>query len=276
MAVSDEILISTIIGGDGNDTLTAGGWRYEGIISTVEGGESNEGLSYIVNFSDDIFLFASFAPNLNEAGIWFEQLYRQSLEGGRSDVVRNIYNNDVYNIGAPHMMSHGGERILSRNTYQLFMYDQRSTNSIQVGGGSNSYNGEYINGSVISQNGRYILFDEGGQLYWVDTLLDTETNLAITLGNSEAENLYNYPLYIYQDGSAVLFESNINNLVSGDENNAWDIFIWQDNVVSMVSTSIDGSPGGGVNLIDISGDGRYIYFTSEENLVANDLNDSED
>ncbi|TAM46135.1 MAG: hypothetical protein EPN55_06250, partial [Gammaproteobacteria bacterium] len=74
----------------------------------------------------------------------------------------------------------------------------------------------------------------------------------------------------------VAFESNANNLVSGDTNGATDIFVsdLQTGDVLRVSTAADGTQAnGGSYGAAISADGRYVAFKSDaSNLVAGDTN----
>jgi len=78
------------------------------------------------------------------------------------------------------------------------------------------------------------------------------------------------------DGRFVVFYSEATNLVPGDTNGTWDVFV-HDTVTGeteRVSVASDGTQGnGGTSLADISYDGRYVAFTSESsNLVPADTN----
>ena len=67
-----------------------------------------------------------------------------------------------------------------------------------------------------------------------------------------------------------------NNLVAGDGNGAWDIFVRDLNqgTTERVSVSSSGTEGNAISdLPAISGDGRYVAFYSPaDNLVAGDSN----
>ncbi len=85
---------------------------------------------------------------------------------------------------------------------------------------------------------------------------------------------------ISADGRYVAFASQASNLVSDDMNNAKDIFVkdTQTNTITRVSVDSAGTEGDGASREpSISGDGRYVVFTSAAtNLVSGDTNDAED
>lgn len=82
------------------------------------------------------------------------------------------------------------------------------------------------------------------------------------------------------DGRYVAFASAASNLVDGDTNNVNDIFV-RDRVAgttTRVSVGLNGAnANGGSDSPSISGDGRYVAFTSAaSNLVPNDVNNQRD
>ena len=85
---------------------------------------------------------------------------------------------------------------------------------------------------------------------------------------------------ISADGRYVAFETGATNLVPGDTNGTWDVFVkdLQTGTITRVSTAADGTQAndhvfGGA----ISADGRYVAFASEAtNLVSGDTNGEED
>lgn len=77
---------------------------------------------------------------------------------------------------------------------------------------------------------------------------------------------------ISSDGRFLVFHSRADNLVDGDDNNAWDVFLLDrdDDEISLVSHTPDDEPGDGDSFTGtVSDDGRYVAFTS----WANDLTD---
>jgi Ca2+-binding RTX toxin-like protein len=82
------------------------------------------------------------------------------------------------------------------------------------------------------------------------------------------------------DGRYVVFESDASNLVAGDSNGTWDIFVkdLQSGAIQRVSTDAAGVQGnnGSFNA-QFSADGRYVVFRSgASNLVAGDINGARD
>lgn len=94
-------------------------------------------------------------------------------------------------------------------------------------------------------------------------------------------NLYDRPS-ISGDGRYVGFHSPTDNLVPGDTNNSYDVFVYDQATgeIDRVSISSDGTPGDGWSTSSsssISGDGRYVVFaSSSSNLVPGDTNDDWD
>ncbi|MBK8019838.1 MAG: hypothetical protein IPK19_00100 [Chloroflexi bacterium] len=82
------------------------------------------------------------------------------------------------------------------------------------------------------------------------------------------------------DGRYVVFRSTASNLVSGDTNNANDVFVHdrQTHQTTRISVASDGAQSNGFSGEgDISGDGRYVAFESgANNLVASDTNNTFD
>jgi VCBS repeat-containing protein len=82
------------------------------------------------------------------------------------------------------------------------------------------------------------------------------------------------------DGRFLSFPSTASNLVPGDTNAAWDVFLkdLDTGETTRVSTTVNGTQGNGAsNYATISGDGRYVTFLSfASNLVPDDTNEKAD
>ena len=82
------------------------------------------------------------------------------------------------------------------------------------------------------------------------------------------------------DGRFVVFDSDAENLVVGDNNGTYDVFVHdrQTGLTEIVSVASDNTQGNHVSWdADISADGRYVVFQSlADNLVAGDNNDTWD
>jgi Tol biopolymer transport system component len=146
----------------------------------------------------------------------------------------------------------------------------------------------------VSANGRYVAFEsQASNLVSGDTnntwdifVRDRETGKTTRVsvdsdgkqGNSESH----YPS-ISADGRYVVFESFASNLVPGDTNGTWDIFLRdrQTNKTTLVSVDSAGNPA--KNDTDyssfpaISADGRYVAFMSRSpDFVTGDTNGRRD
>ena len=174
----------------------------------------------------------------------------------------------------------------------VFLKDTNNGTTVRV---STASGGSQLNGvsaiNSASTNGRYILFSSlatnaiAGDTNGVQDvfLKDTYTDVTIRVSTSSSgvqANATSRGISITDDGRYVLFESSATNLVSGDNNAAQDVFIKDlvTGITTRASTSGSGSEGDSYsNAVTISGDGRYVGFTSTaSNLVSGDTNASED
>jgi Tol biopolymer transport system component len=145
----------------------------------------------------------------------------------------------------------------------------------------------------ISADGRYVAFascannlvsgeiNSAKDIYLHDRQTgSTELVSVASDGNHGQGNSYDPS--ISADGRYVTFFSDSNNLVSGDTNGTWDVFVHdrQTGVTERVSVSSDGSQGNASSFstpASISADGRYVAFGSaSDNLVSGDTNQTLD
>ena len=86
-----------------------------------------------------------------------------------------------------------------------------------------------------------------------------------------------YNIEISADGRFVAFDTFANNLVAGDANSSWDVFVHDraTGATEQVSVSSDGEEGDNQSMVaGISKDGRFISFNSvATNLITGDTND---
>jgi Tol biopolymer transport system component len=145
----------------------------------------------------------------------------------------------------------------------------------------------------ISANGQYVAFlsdatdlvagDTNGQvdIFVHDRQTGVTTRVSVTSAGNEANGASSFPS-ISSDGRFVAFESIATDLVVGDTNGFFDIFVHdlQTGATTRVSVDSAGAEGnGGSSSCSISGDGRYVAFVSDaSNLVGvgNDTNGSTD
>jgi Tol biopolymer transport system component len=107
----------------------------------------------------------------------------------------------------------------------------------------------------------------------------TTTLVSAASGNAQANGESNDPS-ISADGRYVAFESAASNLVSGDTNGFWDVFVHDrfTGTTSLISVTSGSASGNGASYAPaISADGRYVAFVSAaSNLVLNDTNAATD
>jgi len=158
-----------------------------------------------------------------------------------------------------------------------------------------SSSGAQANGNsydpVISANGRYVAFEsEATNLVAGDTngLSDifvydrqTETTTRVSVSSSGTQgNGTSAMADISGDGRYVAFASGASNLVAGDTNIAFDVFV-RDRLLNMtfrVSVATDGTQGNSDSLYPaISADGNYVAFgTAARYFVSGDTNEASD
>lgn len=138
----------------------------------------------------------------------------------------------------------------------------------------------------ISDDGLFVAFQTASNLTGADTNNESDIyvrdRLAGTIervsiaGNGTQGNGSSLAPSISGDGRYVAFQSFSTNLVTGDTNNAADIFVYdrQANTIERVSLTISaGQSNGPSSQPSISSDGRYITFqSSATNLVPGDTN----
>lgn len=126
----------------------------------------------------------------------------------------------------------------------------------------------------ISGDGRYVVFDSDA-----DNLVPNDTNgagdifvrdlqLGTTTGVTVSGNAGGMDGSISLDGQYVVFNSRSTNLVSDDTNEGMDVFVYSTQTGQIVRASVDSSGVQGDHSSiepSISGDGRYVTFSSSSN-----------
>lgn len=187
----------------------------------------------------------------------------------------------------------------TNNAEDVFVKDRQTGAATLVSAASQT--GEQANNGsgtpAISNDGRYVAFYSDasnlvsgdtngvGDIFARDIQAGVTTRVSVDSSGYEANggdsNYYSYPyLAISGDGRFAAFPSEATNLVSGDTNNARDIFVHdrqtgQTRRVSVASNGAEANAGSGA--VDISDDGRYVAFASAAtNLVMGDTNGKRD
>jgi Tol biopolymer transport system component len=168
----------------------------------------------------------------------------------------------------------------------VYVRDRQTGATTLVSGGRAGQSNGYSESPVISGDGRYIAFDSfASNLVTADTngandvfVRDRQTG-ATTIVTPSGNNNSLSPS-MSSDGRYIAFESGATNLVSGDTNGSFDIFV-RDTVLgttTRVSVGAGGAQSAGASGdAQISGDGRYVtYRSSAANLVAGDTNGVDD
>lgn len=174
----------------------------------------------------------------------------------------------------------------------IFLHDIQTGDTTRISKSSGGIQGNSDSGSpAISADGRYVAFRSystnlvsGETSGYHDVFLhniETGETARVSVecncvqGNSMAETLS-----ISDDGRYVAYTAGASNLVSGDTNGTWDEFVtdMQTGETIRVSVASDGTQSNGRSYISaLSGNGRYVAFTSEaNNLVSSDTNNWRD
>jgi hypothetical protein len=198
-----------------------------------------------------------------------------TLEGGAdADSLTGGTGNDTYLVDNP------GDQI-TESEYRGVDPLRVSTDVAGVQGNGDSYNAQ------SSADGRYVLFDSFASNLvagdsngtWDIFVKDLQsgaiqrvsTDAAGVQGNSSSGNAR-----FSADGRTVVFESYASNLVAGDSNGTYDVFVkdLQSGAIQRVSTDAAGAQGNsGSYSAQFSADGRTVAFVSHaSNLVAGDSN----
>jgi Tol biopolymer transport system component len=174
----------------------------------------------------------------------------------------------------------------------IFLHDRQTgqTNRVSVASDGTQGNGLSFYAS-ISANGRYIAFSSNA-----NNLVSNDTNGAhdvfvhdqqtgqtsrVSVASDGTQGIgYSGMPSISANGRYVAFGSAAGNLVPGDTNGSYDIFIHDRSVgqTSRVSVASDGTQGNNMSVYpSVSASGRYVAFTSfANNLVPGDTNNHQD
>jgi len=172
--------------------------------------------------------------------------------------------------------------------YDVFVHDRSSglTERVSVDSSGAEAN-DPSSQPLISADGRIVAFNSGASnLVSGDTngdidvfVHDRSTALTerVSVDSSGAQgNDYSHYPSISADGRIVAFYSDASNLVSGDTNGTWDVFVHDRSTGLTERVSVDSSGAEGDNgsyLPALSADAQVVAFSSyASNLVVGDLN----
>jgi Tol biopolymer transport system component len=175
--------------------------------------------------------------------------------------------------------------------YHVYVHDRQTgeTTRASAATGGAQANGFSMN-AFISGDGRYVAFasdasnlagdtNHARDIFVHDRQTGETTRISVATAGAEATGNSDDPT-LSDDGRYVAFKSDASNLAAGDTNNAPDIFVHdrQTGETTRVSVATGGVQANRWSARpSISGDGRYIAFTSDaSNLVAGDTNQRSD
>ncbi|MFN7874007.1 MAG: S8 family serine peptidase, partial [Pirellula sp.] len=179
----------------------------------------------------------------------------------------------------------------TNDAVDVFVFDRwlHNTERVSIDGSAQQGNG-WSGSPSLSADGRFVTFSsEASNLVPGDTnnasdifVYDRQSHTVeriSTSNDSDQANGRSLEPYLSANGRFVGFSSEATNLVLGDTNDAWDIFVYdrQTGVMERVSISDGGEQGSGFGQISLSADGRFVAFYSfASNLVPSDTNNSFD
>jgi Ca2+-binding RTX toxin-like protein len=225
---------------------------------------------------------------------------RVSVDSAGNQGNSGSYNPSISADGRFVAFSSGASNLVPGDTNtspDIFVRDTltNTTTRVSVDSAGNQRNNSsiFFNFPSISADGRFVAFDFGasnlvpgdsnnaGDIFVRDTLTNTTTLVSLDSAGNQA-NSFSNRASISADGRFVAFLSNASNIVPGDTNNTFDIFVRDTltNTTTRVSVDSAGNQGNGSSFYSnpsISGDGRFVAFNSEaSNLVLGDTNNTND
>ena len=177
----------------------------------------------------------------------------------------------------------------TNNATDIFLYEMatKRTERVSVANGGGQANGPSEFFAYMTADNRYVVFDsKATNIIATDTngradvfMLDRQTNnverVSVAQDGAQANGESIYPT-VSADGRFVVFHSNATNLVTGDINGKFDVFVRDRTAqtTTRVSVSSTGAEGNHPSQHGkISADGRYVAFESwATNLADSDTN----
>jgi Tol biopolymer transport system component len=123
----------------------------------------------------------------------------------------------------------------------------------------------------LSADGRYLVFESGVDVVLRDRAQDTATRISRNRSGTLANGRSRHPA-ISDDGRFVVFQSSATDLTEGPDDNggAEDVYLIETATRAIRRVSVDGygrqRAQGASMAPDVSGDGRYVAFTSTADL----------
>lgn len=175
----------------------------------------------------------------------------------------------------------------------VFIRDRQNGTTERLSVDSNGGQGNGTSqGGVMSPDARFVAFSSTAStlapgdtnaksdVFVHDRQTGTTERVSVDSNGNQALGDSSHPA-LTPDGRFVAFQSNAPNLVVGDTNGRWDIFVRDRLLATTQRVSVDsnggqGSADSGIQGPSISPDGRYVAFDSRARLVGTDTNDWHD
>ncbi|MCB9433502.1 MAG: PD40 domain-containing protein [Ardenticatenaceae bacterium] len=214
---------------------------------------------------------------------------RVSVDSSGSQGNDDSYNPSISGDGRFVAFESDARNLVSDDTNgrsDIFVHDRQTGITSRVSVDSSGIQGNQVSlYPSISGDGRFVAFaswasnlvsgDTNGTLgiFVHDRQIGTTSRVSVDSSGNEG-NGHSYNPSISGDGRFVAFRSYASNLVSGDTNGSYDVFVHdrQTGTTSRVSVDSSGNEGNGSSHSpSISGDGRFVAFSSEaSNLISSD------
>ncbi|MBF0186224.1 MAG: PD40 domain-containing protein, partial [Magnetococcales bacterium] len=279
-------------------------------VSVDSSGSQSNGDSTYLSISDDgrFVVFTSTASNLvagDTNGV--SDIFLRDVQNGQTSIISVDSSGNQGNDNSFYCSGVAGGRYIAFASYasnlvaedtnnrsDVFLRDIQTgqTSLVSVDSLGNQSNGNSYE-PAISSDGRYVAFaSNASNLVTGDTngvfdvfLRDTQTKetsiISVDLtGNQGNSSSFSSHFSISADGKYVVFMSDASNLVDGDTNGTYDVFLSdiETGQLSIVSLDSSGNQGNARSTaFGINEDGRYVVFESDaSNLTAGDINGSRD
>jgi PKD repeat protein/Tol biopolymer transport system component len=180
----------------------------------------------------------------------------------------------------------------TNGTDDVFVHDRQTGATTRVSVASDGTQGnDWAWGASISADGRYVAFisnasnlvtgdtNDCSDAFVHDRQTGQTTRVSVASDGTEGDGS-SWKVSISADGRYVAFDAFASNLVLGDTNGTWDVFVHdrQTGVTTRISIASDGTEANdGSGGASISANGRYVAFHSDaSNLVTGDTNGYKD
>ena len=171
----------------------------------------------------------------------------------------------------------------------VYRYDAQADTRVLVSRSSGTAVGNQPSSEpAINATGRFIVFTSGADnlvandtnevtdVFMRDTTLNTTTRVSVTVAAAQLDDA-SYSPSISADGRWVAFISDTD-IIAEDQNAASDAYVrdLRNGTVWLASVSANTQTDFGVSEAVISGDGKFVAFTTDTDLIAADQNLSDD